>query len=55
MNRHQRRKAKKNIDFKQTSQQDLINAIEIHKNKDFETAEREYRKNSTKKILITMI
>ena len=44
MNRHQRRKSKKNKDLNQPVQQDLINAIKIHSNKNFELAEKEYNK-----------
>ena len=44
MNRHQRRKLKKNKDAIQPAQQDLINVIKIHSNKNFVLAEKEYKK-----------
>ncbi len=44
MNRHQRRRLKKEKEVGQPFQQELINAIKIHKEKNYELAEEEYTK-----------
>ena len=44
MNRHQRRKQKKEQQVNQPFQQELINIIKIHSSKDYDLAEKEYNK-----------
>ena len=44
MNRHERRKNKKNIQFSQKVSKDLINGIKFHTNKDYENAKILYNR-----------
>ena len=48
MNRHERRKQKKNIRLNQTINQDLLHGIKLHTNKKYKEAESLYNK-----VLIT--
>ena len=44
MNRHQRRRQKKEQKVNQPFQQELINIIKIHSSQNFDLAEKEYHK-----------
>ena len=44
MNRHQRRKLKKDKQDSQPFQQDLVKIIKIHSDKNYDLAEKEYKK-----------
>ena len=44
MNRHERRKQKKNNKINQTASQDLLQGIQLHTNKNYDKAEALYNK-----------